>query len=105
MATLTALAGPAFAGSRPVARELFAALPDDLSHVIVQLDLSATKAVAPSFIDELIRLALVDRRAERLELLRASDRASELATRFAQNHGVAEHLRVAEPPGRRAATG
>jgi hypothetical protein len=89
--TLTA---PKLVSSREQARDLTANLPADLSEVAVLLDCSALQASTPSFVDELIKAVLVERKAAQLVLRHAPDRTVELAQRAAGNHGVAERLKA-----------
>jgi hypothetical protein len=46
----------------------------------------------PSFVDELVKAVLVDRRGQRLVIKGAPDRTLELARRAAQNRGVIDRL-------------
>lgn len=92
--TVITVRAPQFAGTREAARALVAPLPATLARTSVVVDLADTKAAAPSFVDELIRLILVDRGGLALELAGASPRAAELAARFARNHGAADRLRL-----------
>lgn len=94
MPSSVTIAAPPLAASRQQARDLFSALAADLSLEVVHLEAAALKAAAPSFVDELVRVALVDRRASRLVLEAASPRLAELADRFANNHAVRDRLDV-----------
>jgi hypothetical protein len=91
MSTLTA---PKLVSSRDQARELTASLPHDLSDVAVAVDCSALQASTPSFVDELIKVVLVERGALRLVFRNAPGRTVELARRAARNRGVADRLEV-----------
>jgi hypothetical protein len=92
------IAVPRFAGIRDTARAVVAALPEALGASEVVVDMADTKAVAPSFIDELIRQVLVERGAFALTLHDAPARAIDLAVRFADNHHVGDRLRVPASP-------
>jgi hypothetical protein len=91
MSTLTA---PRLVSSRDQARELVLSLPADLSDVAVVVDCSALKASTPSFVDELVKLVLVERHATRLIFQSAPDRTVELARRAATNREVVDRLQV-----------
>ena len=80
--------------SRDQARELTASLPDDLSGTVVLVDCSALQASTPSFVDELVKAVLVDRRGSRLVVRGAPERTVELARRAAQNRGVTDRLEI-----------
>lgn len=61
------------------------------------VDCSALRASAPSFVDELVKLCLVERRAKSLVLVNAPDRTAELARRASTNRNVADRLEI-DPP-------
>ena len=88
---------PRLAGSRSRAQELLAGITTPPREATVKLDLSATRAVAPSFMDEVIRCILVDWGASQLVLWGPSERGVELARRIASNHGVEERLAYERP--------
>ncbi len=75
---------PSRAGSRDQARALLEALPQDLS--------ASELASAPSFVDELVKIILVQRKAACLVLSQAPERTREYAERSAKNRGVASRL-------------
>jgi hypothetical protein len=89
MSTLTA---PKLLSSRDQARELTASLGQDLSDTTVLVDCTALQASTPSFVDELVKAVLVDRRGHRLIIKGAPERTVELARRAAQNRGVIDRL-------------
>jgi hypothetical protein len=91
MATLIA---PKLVSSRDQARELTASLPGDLSGTVVMVDCSGLQASTPSFVDELVKAVLVDRRGNRLVVKAAPERTVELARRAAQNRGVLDRLEI-----------
>jgi hypothetical protein len=91
-ATMSTLIAPKLVSSRHQARELTANLADDLSDTAVMVDCSALQASTPSFVDELVKAVLVDRRGQRLVIKGAPDRTLELARRAAQNRGVIDRL-------------
>jgi hypothetical protein len=79
---------PPRVGSREQARSLLATLPIDLSESEVQIDCSRVEASAPSFLDEMVKILLVEREAAQVRLLRAPQRTREYAERSARNRGV-----------------
>jgi hypothetical protein len=89
---MSTLIAPKLVSSRHQARELTAALADDLSGTVVLVDCSALQASTPSFVDELVKVVLVDRRGDRLIVKGAPERTVELARRAAQNRGVIDRL-------------
>ena len=89
---MSTLIAPKLVSSRHQARELTASLADDLSDAAVMVDCSALQASTPSFVDELVKAVLVDRRGQRLVIKGAPDRTLELARRAAQNRGVIDRL-------------
>jgi hypothetical protein len=91
-ATMSTLIAPKLVSSRHQARELTASLAEDLSDTAVMADCSALQASTPSFVDELVKAVLVDRRGQRLVIKGAPDRTLELARRAAQNRGVIDRL-------------
>ena len=94
MPTLTA---PKLVSSRNQARELTAGLPANLADATVVVDCSALQASAPSFVDELVKVCLVERNGQSLVLVNAPDRTAELARRAASNRRVADRLEI-DPP-------
>ena len=91
---MSTLIAPKLVSSREQARELTASLPDDLSGTVVLVDCSALQASTPSFVDELVKAVLVDRRGGRLVVKGAPERTIELARRAAQNRGVGDRLEI-----------
>lgn len=90
---------PSHAGSRSQAREMFSAHAAPLGIVLV--DCSHQIVGTPSFLDELIRIVLVDREALGLLLDNASERIKTNAERCARNRGVQDRLQVVvRPPPR-----
>ncbi|HWC43679.1 MAG TPA: hypothetical protein VHK02_16960 [Actinomycetota bacterium] len=91
---MSTLIAPKLVSSRDQARELTASLPDDLSGTVVLVDCRALQASTPSFVDELVKAVLVDRRGSRLVVKGAPERTVELARRAAQNRGVGDRLEI-----------
>jgi hypothetical protein len=92
MSTLTA---PKLVSSRDQAQELTASLASDLSDAVVMVDCTALQASTPSFVDELVKAVLVDRKGDRLIIKGAPERTVELARRAARNRGVSDRLETA----------
>ena len=88
------LIAPKLVSSRDQARELTAGLPGDLSDTVVLVDCSALQASTPSFVDELVKAVLVDRRGSQLVVKGAPERTVALARRAAQNRGVSDRLEI-----------
>jgi hypothetical protein len=91
---MSLLIAPKLVSSRDQARELTAGLPDDLFGTPVLVDCSALQASTPSFVDELVKTVLVDRRGSQLVINGAPERTVELARRAAQNRGVSDRLEI-----------
>lgn len=88
------LTPPPLVGSRELAREFVAQLPDDLSNAEVTVDCAHVEASAPSFVDELVKIVLVEREARRLVLQAVPERTARYATRSALNRAVSDRLTV-----------
>jgi hypothetical protein len=86
--TTETIATPRRVGSREQARSLFSALPVDLSESEIHIDCSLVEASAPSFVDEMVKILLVEREAAQVRLLSAPQRTREYAERSARNRGV-----------------
>ena len=91
---MSTLIAPKLVSSRDQARNLTASLPGDLSGTVVMVDCSALQASTPSFVDELVKAVLVDRRGSHLVIKAAPERTVELARRAAQNRGVLDRLEI-----------
>jgi hypothetical protein len=89
---MTVLSAPPRLGGREQARRLAAELPDDIARLDVQIDHVHVRAVTPSFVDELVKVLLVERSARRLTLLNASDDVRRYASHSAMAHGVQNKL-------------
>jgi len=59
--TTETIATPRRVGSREQARSLLATLPIDLSESEIHIDCSQVEASAPSFVDEMVKIPLVER--------------------------------------------
>jgi hypothetical protein len=79
-------------GGRGQAREFVSGLPDDLTGETVVVSFAATKAARPSYIDELIRVILEERGADRLMLSGLPSWAKETANRSGVFRGLLERL-------------
>jgi hypothetical protein len=90
---------PERAGDRDEARQLVEdALPSRFVGAAIELDGSRLVAVAPSFVDELVKAILVDGEASRLVMWNLSSRATDFAASAAQRRGVFERLDLRPPP-------
>ena len=67
-------------------------LPEDLSSARVVIDCSDMSAAAPSFVDEIVKEILEDRRAAQLEILDAPDRLQSHFSRSAHLRAVSDRL-------------
>jgi hypothetical protein len=65
---MSTLIAPKLVSSRHQARELTSSLASDLSGGVVMVDCATLQASTPSFVDELVKAVLVDRRGDRLIL-------------------------------------
>lgn len=77
---------------------MLASLPGDVSAVEVTVDCSDLRAGAQSFVDELVKVVLVERSAARLLLAGAPQRAQRYAQRSAANRSVGSRLGLAPQP-------
>jgi len=93
--TLTA---PKLVSSRDQARELTEDLPADLTGAVLVVDCAALQASTPSFVDELVKVVLVERNAKLLRLVNARAGTAELARRAATVRQVADRLQVDPEP-------
>ena len=94
MSGLPALHPPSHSGSRLQAQELVRDLAADLSRDRVVLDLKDIVVSAPSFLDEVVKGVLIERRAAQLDVLGASPRAAQLLQRAARNREAEDRLRI-----------
>jgi hypothetical protein len=95
VAVVTVIEAPAKMGRRDQAVALIANLPDDLSGVKVRVEFPDNAYPTTSFLDELIRGLLVDRRCAHLMLVNANLRVIEIAHLSAHDLGVADSLQIA----------
>ncbi|MCU1451951.1 MAG: hypothetical protein JWN46_97 [Acidimicrobiales bacterium] len=82
------IALPQRADSRDEARTLLHRLPTNLHGVTVTVDGSSLAATGVSFVDELIKVILELRGADRLVLRNIADRPARFARAAAQRRGV-----------------
>ncbi len=95
--TSVSLRTPQNVGTRDLVREwLLRDAPTDLSGRLVEVDCSPLRAPTPSFLDEMLKVLVLERYASRVELRHASDRAKALATRSAQNRRIDARLGFVE---------
>jgi len=69
--------------------------PERLSGHRVVLDCSDLTVGTPSFLDEIIKVTLIEREADGLDVVHAADRVRVLLQRSAANRGVTDRLAVA----------
>jgi len=86
---------PGHAGSRDQAIELVRPLAEDLTGQSVLVDCSNLVVGTPSFMDEIVKQILQQRRAETLEVSGGPARARQLLERSAENRGVRDRVRAA----------
>jgi hypothetical protein len=83
---------PERSGGREQAQAMLAELPQDLSNGQVEIHFEEEFVATPSFMDELVREILVERRALALRLVGAPERASSYAEQAAVTRDVADRL-------------
>ena len=93
---VTAIRPPDLVSSRPLARDLMTGAPHNLAGQHLRVEFGDVLAAAPSFVDELIRIVLVERRAARLELCGIQCRPANYARRSARTHNVVDRLVIGE---------
>ncbi len=87
---------PSHSGSRAQANDLVAALPVTLTGSRIVLNCAALALTSPSFVDELVKLLLVERDADVLEVVGASVRLQQLLKRAASNRGVPSRVTLSD---------
>jgi hypothetical protein len=93
--TALQLVTPANVGTRDLVRAwLDSALPGDLADTAVDVDCAPLTAPTPSFIDELLKIIVVERKALRVRLVNASERAVWLAQRSADNRHISDVVMI-----------
>jgi hypothetical protein len=85
---------PRVSSSREQARSILEALPPDLSGNSIQIDCNELAVGTPSFLDEVVKIILVERHADRLRLMNAPGRVAEHAKRAAAKHEVSDRLEI-----------
>jgi hypothetical protein len=91
---VSTLQSPALVGSRDLAREFLRDLPSDLADAQVVINCANVEASAPSFVDEVVKVVLVERAASHLLFSHAPKRTAEYAQRSAVSRGVDDRLTV-----------
>jgi hypothetical protein len=91
---MTTLTAPRLVGSRDQARQLADELAPDLSDSVVIVDCGVLEASTSSFVDELVKICLLERNAQRLVFKHASPRVVQLAVRAARNREVSDRLEI-----------
>ncbi|HYD09288.1 MAG TPA: hypothetical protein VEA78_04220 [Acidimicrobiales bacterium] len=90
--TLSVVNGLTSASSRAEVRSTLAGLASDLSGETIVVDLSDKSVVTRSFLQELLRVLLIERNAATLELADVPRKASAHARRLASELGVADRV-------------
>ena len=91
---MAALRAPERSGSREQARTLLDDLPESLVDALVEIDCANVFVATPSFMDEVVKILLVERNAAVLRLTAAPERTTQHAIRAATNRGVATRLEI-----------
>lgn len=100
--TTVSLEAPRNVGTRGLVRTwLDSATPENLSGRVVQVDCARLLSPTPSFLDEMIKMLVVERGAEVVQVTNASERTALYATRSASNRHVRDRVEVAKSAGRR----
>lgn len=86
------LEAPSTMGSRSHASEMLFGLPSDMTGQSLKVVFSEGALGTPSFVDELVRLVLVDRNAALLSLENANERHKRIARESAAHFGVVDRL-------------
>jgi len=86
------LEAPRLMGGRDQVTELLSSLPSDLNGTALAVHFEPSAMSTPSFVDELVRVVLIDRNASDLTLVNISERVCEIATEAAAHFGVRERL-------------
>lgn len=94
-AAVTTIAIPERSGSRELARDLLRPLPEDMSQGRVELDFEGVFLATPSFVDELIKVLLVERAALNLSIRNCTERAAQHVRRSSMNRQVSSRVSFA----------
>lgn len=96
MSTLQ-LTTPSSAGTRDLVRSwLASALPENIAGQAVEIDFTPLRVPTPSFIDELLKILVVERGAAVARLKNANERAESLARQAAANRGITHSVEIEE---------
>ena len=97
------LIAPASTGTRDLVRAwLESVLEPTLEDTLIAVDCSDLRSVTPSFVDEIMKIVLIERQASRLSFINPTERAKSYVSRSAQNRGVTDRVDVVAPPPRSA---
>ncbi|MCU1483691.1 MAG: hypothetical protein JWN67_437 [Actinomycetia bacterium] len=91
---MTGITAPARPGGRTQARAMLEGLPAELAGATIVIDFGQMDVVTPSFVDELVLIALAERNAAGLTLKNVPERAHALATRSAQARQVTDRIQI-----------
>ncbi len=93
--TTLQLVSPADIGTRDLVRAwLDSALPRALETTVVEVDCGKLRSATPSFLDELLKIIVVERHAVRVRLKDVSERAAQLAQRSATNRRILDAVEI-----------
>lgn len=85
---------PDLVGGRAAAREMLSTVPSDLARARVVVDCGDLLSTSPSFVDEVVKVVLADRRAAKLKLKNAPAQVAAWAQESAMDREVADRLMV-----------
>lgn len=87
---------PEHAGSREQAQALLSNLPPMLAGQVIVLDCGRLEISTASFLDEVVKVLLVERKALQLDLVGANERTQTHVRRAAMNRMVSGRVHVAK---------
>jgi len=100
--TTVLLTSPPSIGTRSLVRSwLDSALADRLDETLVEVDCGPLRTPSSSFVDELVRIVIVERNAEKLTFLQASERTADLAHQSASARKISSRVEIEMAPRRR----
>ncbi len=100
--TTVSLQAPRNVGTRDLVRAwLGSATPEDLAGRVVLVDCADLLTPTPSFLDEMIKMLVLERSADTVRVTNASERTALYAKRSAANRQVSDRVHVTERAGRR----
>jgi hypothetical protein len=95
--TTVSLEAPQNVGTRDLVRAwVSSAVPDHLSGSVVVVNCAGLSTPTPSFLDELLKILVVERGASRLTITNASERARVFAARSSENRHIQDRIEIVE---------